>query len=453
MNISWPFLTIADLFLDKFVSVCDLLAKAKDVQNSEGNLECHDLSSSVSSKCFTEIAEQWICAKVELGHSKKKMIRTWRLWHSTKKTGKSQTVLQTLASSVLLCWILIGHYWGWWSAVCTLRSTFRLQLAQNLKGAECCVDREDYHTRRGPSRFQGYRSPGDVRTLPFTCLQNKMKLRMWNDVRQTEVWISQLSSWSFSIKCASLPNRKHMETQKPVHRSSFVHIVSCVILWGPTCRCLWHLIRLASRPVQRKSRSKCRSLVVGHAVRLRIDVLTEWVLSEQVTSSSSIQHPNTETRRIDKHRFHRLRSCHHHVPWVHLWRVLIIHRCFLELSSGLQSGGQTRTTSEVFSVQFEFFKFCRSKLPACHFVKSHLFFLDKWLPIFKDLPYTEIHAKFQNWQLEEHRIHSVVTVVCWNLVKLYLPLMRDLRHQERMGSFLNGSNTSHSLWTCWPFSK
>ena len=118
---------------------------------------------------------------------------------STKKTGKSQTVLQTLASSVLLFWIRIGHYWGWWSAVCTLRSTFRLQLAQNLKGAECCVDREDYHTRRGPSRFQGYRSPGDVRTLPFTCLQNKMKLRMWNDVRQTEVWISQLSSWSFAI--------------------------------------------------------------------------------------------------------------------------------------------------------------------------------------------------------------------------------------------------------------
>ena len=220
MNISWPFLTIADLFLDKFVILCMCQyvicwprPKTSKIQKETWSAMTwvHRCLQNVSLKSRSNESAR----KLSLAIRKKKMIRTWRLWHSTKKTGKSQTVLQTPSLYVLLCWILIGHYWGWWSAVCTLRSTFRLQLAQNLKGAECCVDREGYHTRRGPSRFQGYRSPGDVRTLPFTCLQNKMKLRMWNDVRQTEVWISQLSSWSFSIKCASLPNRKHMETPKP----------------------------------------------------------------------------------------------------------------------------------------------------------------------------------------------------------------------------------------------
>ena len=185
MNISWPFLIYFEISLWFCVSVCDYFFKhwprPKTSKIQKETCSAMTLSSSVSSRCFTEIAEQWICAKGELGHSKKG-------WFSLEDCGieqRKELSFKQFKHHHLMCCCaesFLDIAWGW-SAVCTLRSTFRLQLAQNLKGAECCVDREDYHTRWGPSCHQWYRSPGDGKPLLFTCLQNKMKWRMWNDVR------------------------------------------------------------------------------------------------------------------------------------------------------------------------------------------------------------------------------------------------------------------------------
>ncbi len=220
--------------------------------------------------------------------------------------------------------------------------------------------------------------------------QDEMKDVKWHAIKQIEY----LKCQAEVILCKSA--KKH-------HRfTNFLtfHIVSYRVFSRPRCRCLWHLIRWASRR-ERLSRSKwTKSVLLDVKSKLKNTFSDVFSLAWHPFSWqfwTSIWRANKDVGSVFSS--HRQFWTQHNSAWMEFYKML------RNLSFSIfawSTSFQRITFSDLF--YFSWFP-----VPG----EQHL---HEWLPIFKDLPYTEIHAKFQNWQLE-HRIHTVVTVVCWNFVK------------------------------------